>query len=226
MLLTVGVWTLGGCQAHRPNDSEWGQTISLSGVRGLHKVSDELYRGGQPTREGFGQLRQLGIKTVINLRTVHRDQQEIQGSGLDLVDIPMSAWSRDIDEPVLKFLQIMRDPSRTPVYVHCIFGGDRTGAMTAAYRVVIQGWSKDKAMHEMTDTTFDFHSFWANMTNYIEDMDANAMRARLGLPTDAGYVYHYRPVRPYRPENWFWGGVKWGADKLFPPKDGRKEVGP
>ena len=43
------------------------------GLPNLHQVSDTLYRGAQPTVEGMGELKKLGVKTVISLRAHHND---------------------------------------------------------------------------------------------------------------------------------------------------------
>ena len=48
--------------------AKWAERIELPGLPNLHKVSDDLYRGAQPTAEGMRQLKKIGIKTVVNLR--------------------------------------------------------------------------------------------------------------------------------------------------------------
>ena len=42
--------------------------VTAPGVPNFHKVNDGLYRGGQPSRQGFESLAKLGIKTVLDLR--------------------------------------------------------------------------------------------------------------------------------------------------------------
>ena len=49
--------------------------IDLPGCPNLCKVSNTLYRGAQPTREGFERLKKLGIKTVVSLRDHHSDEE-------------------------------------------------------------------------------------------------------------------------------------------------------
>lgn len=49
--------------------SEWAQPMELPGLSNLHKVSDDLYRGAEPTAEGVQQLKKLGLKTIIDLRS-------------------------------------------------------------------------------------------------------------------------------------------------------------
>src|SRR4051812_35022383 len=41
---------------------------SYTGLPNFHRVSANLYRGGQPGRGGLSKLAELGVKTVLNLR--------------------------------------------------------------------------------------------------------------------------------------------------------------
>ncbi len=43
-------------------------SANVQGVGNFQKIDDHVYRGAQPTREGFGSLSKLGIQTVIDLR--------------------------------------------------------------------------------------------------------------------------------------------------------------
>src|SRR5437588_10703335 len=69
------------CAQHRPSASappSYGRLSTarsyaspsddIPGLPNFAKVSDGLYRGAQPTREGFVALKQMGVKTVIDLR--------------------------------------------------------------------------------------------------------------------------------------------------------------
>jgi len=150
--------------------NKWAERIELPGLPNLHKVSDDLYRGAQPTAEGMKQLEKLGVKTVVNLQSLHSDRDEIKGTGLTYEHINMTPLSIE-DKDVIRFLQIVTDGSRTPVFVHCQHGADRTGTMCAIYRIVVQGWTKDEAVEEMTEGGFGFHSIWQNLPDYIRKMN-------------------------------------------------------
>ena len=160
--------------------AEWAQPIEKPGLPNLHKVSDDLYRGGQPDAEGFRQLKAMGIKTVLDLRAGHSDREALGDTGLASEHISMNAWHAE-DEDVVAFLKIVTDKSRTPVFVHCQFGADRTGAACAAYRVVVCGWSKDEAIREMTEGGFHFHKTWQNLVRYIRGMDVEKLKRKAGL---------------------------------------------
>jgi protein tyrosine/serine phosphatase len=159
---------------------KWAEPIALSGLPNLHKVSKDLYRGAQPTAEGMKQLEKIGIKTVINLRYMHSDRDEIKGTALSYEQINMTTLNIE-DKDVIRFLRVVTDPNRTPVFVHCQHGADRTGTMCAIYRIIIQGWSKDEAIEEMTKGGFGFHSIWRNLPNYVRKLDVQDIKNRASL---------------------------------------------
>lgn len=146
----------------------------------LHKVTDSLYRGAQPDKDGFVGIERLGIKTVVNLRLAHSDRDELAGTSLAYERIAAEPWDIDEDE-VVRFLKIATDPVRAPVFVHCARGADRTGAMCAIYRVVVQGWSRQDAIDEMTHGGFGYHAVFSNLVDYIREMDAEKLRASVNV---------------------------------------------
>ena len=160
--------------------NKWAERIELPGLPNLHKVSDDLYRGAQPTAEGMKQLKKLGIKTVVNLRSLHSDRDDIKDTALAYEHINMTTWNTE-DKDVIRFLQIVTDSNCTPVFVHCQHGADRTGTMCAIYRITIQGWSKNEAVEEMTKGGFGFHSIWQNLSDFIRKLDVEEIKRRAGL---------------------------------------------
>jgi hypothetical protein len=53
--------------------------------------------------------------------------------------------------------------------------------MTAIYRVVVEGWSKEDAIREMEDGGFGFHRIWGNLPEWIRDLDVDAIRDEAGI---------------------------------------------
>jgi len=164
--------------------STWAQPIERPGLPNLHKVSDDLYRGAQPTAEGVEQLRGLGVKTIINLRDGDTDKGLSIPPGMAYELIPMTAWHPK-DPDVVQFLRVVSDESRLPAFVHCRRGADRTGMMVAIYRVAIQGWDKEQAIAEMTEGGFGFYSGWQNLVRYIRDVDIDAIKRQAGVKESA-----------------------------------------
>lgn len=167
-------------ETKQETQKKFAQAIDLPGVPNLHKVSDDLYRGAQPSNEGMRQLEKLGIKTVVNLRSIHSDRDEIENTGLSYEHIRMVLWNTR-DEDVVRFLKIVTDSNNTPVFVHCQFGADRTGMTCAIYRIAVEGWNKNEAIEEMTKGGFGFHSIFKNLVDYIQVLDIGKIRHAAGL---------------------------------------------
>jgi protein tyrosine phosphatase (PTP) superfamily phosphohydrolase (DUF442 family) len=153
--------------------------FDLGGCPNLCKVSETLYRGAQPTREGFENLKKLGIKTVVSLRDHHSDEELLEGIGLSYIPISTDTWDISF-EKVAAFLQVAIDPDASPVFVHCQHGADRTGVMVASYRVAVQGWEKTRAIREMTHGGFGYHPLWVKLPDVVRSLDVEYLKALIG----------------------------------------------
>jgi protein tyrosine phosphatase (PTP) superfamily phosphohydrolase (DUF442 family) len=160
--------------------ANWAVKLDRPGLPNLHKVNDGLYRGAQPTAEGIRELEKLGVKTIICLRDNHSDKEILGQSKIAYVYIPVKTWSPTEDQ-VIRFLQIIADKNRGPVFVHCKHGADRTGTMCAIYRVAVDGWTKRQAIDEMTTGGFGFHSIWTNLPKFVESLDVEKVKKKAGL---------------------------------------------
>ena len=165
-----------------PAAEPWAEPMGAAGLTNLHRVSAGLYRGAQPTAEGFRQLKAMGVRTVVNLRSFSSDRDGIAETALAYEHIYSKAWHIEAKE-VVRFLQIVTDPARTPVFVHCKHGSDRTGTMCALYRVAVQGWPKEAAIEEMTRGGFGFHETFDNLPEFIRDLDIEDIKRRAAPTT-------------------------------------------
>ena len=164
--------------ADRP--AHWAEPLDFDGLPNLHRVTNDLYRSAQPTREGMQNLRDMGVETVVNLRSFRSDRYRLDGLGLAYEHIYMKAW-RPEEKEVIRFLQIVTNPKRTPVLVHCRHGADRTGTMCVLYRRIVEGWSLDDAITEMRQGGFGFHRVWRNLPAWLERLDMDAIVAAAGV---------------------------------------------
>jgi protein tyrosine phosphatase (PTP) superfamily phosphohydrolase (DUF442 family) len=168
-----------GAEPATNRPAQWAQPVTLDGVPNFHKVSDGLYRSAQPTAQGMVNLKRLGVRTVVNLRSFNSDTDELGTTGLGHERIYMKAWHPERKE-VVQFLRIATDTNRLPVLVHCQHGADRTGTMCALYRVVVQGWTKEDALREMRDGGFGFHEVWKNLPDWIDALDIPTIKKEIG----------------------------------------------
>ena len=160
----------------------WATPLQKDGLPNLHLVAPNIYRGAQPLPEGFTSLKAIGVKTIINFRRFHSDEDEIKKAGIEgefqYKDIPMNTWDMT-DERAALFLQIVEDENNLPVFYHCQHGADRTGTMTAVYRIAHQGWTKKAALDEMVNGGFGYHAVWTNLIKYLEGFDTARVRNTL-----------------------------------------------
>lgn len=148
---------------------EQARRIEVRGVENVGLVAPGIYRGSAPDAKGLDSLKALGIKTVVNLRHYHGSTEEklCRERGLDYVRIVLESSDAPSDEDVRRFVEIVTDEQRQPVYFHCWRGKDRTGAMCAAYRIAVEGWSLADARHEME--AFGFYPGWRDLWNWVAD---------------------------------------------------------
>jgi protein tyrosine/serine phosphatase len=135
------------------------------------KVSDQFYRGAQPLEGGIKKLSEIGIKTVINLRGMddqtRGEQKDAEDAGLRYFNIPMPGLSAPSDEQVAQVIAIIKNPEYQPVFIHCKRGSDRTGTITAIYRISLDGWTADKAIAEARKLGMSWMEF--GMRGYISN---------------------------------------------------------
>jgi protein tyrosine phosphatase (PTP) superfamily phosphohydrolase (DUF442 family) len=173
--------SLGSALAASPfsRPGEWATPVSDAGIENLYRVETNLFRSAVPTSAGFQKLTQMGVKTVLDLRGGDGDKAAA-GASLKLFHVPMSAWGLHNDR-VLQALRIVADPQNRPLLIHCQHGADRTGAIVALYRVVVQGWSKERAIREMNEGGYHHNSFFRNLDQYVLAADVAALRKQLGI---------------------------------------------
>ena len=162
----------------------WAEPISLEGVPNLHRISPGLYRSEQPTALGMKNLEKLGIRTVINLRFFNNDRKEVAGTLLRTERVKILTWDID-DQQVVEVMRMLRDPQNGPFLIHCQHGADRTGLMSAMYRILEQGWSVDDALAELTGGGYGYHSMWSNILKYVRSADIEKLRAAIGAPAQS-----------------------------------------
>jgi tyrosine-protein phosphatase SIW14 len=137
---------------------------NAAGVPNFHQVNDHVYRGAQPTGQGFQSLAKLGVKTVIDLREAGdrsiSESKLVEAAGMRYITIPFQGMSAPSPSNVAKVLALFDDASAGPVFVHCRRGADRTGTVVACYRIAHDHWDNQKALQEAELHLAFFHEQW------------------------------------------------------------------
>lgn len=139
--------------------------FGLNGVANAGMLSPCVFRGNQPTAEGYQTLSRLGIRTVINLRSRHGEKAAVEAAGMRSIEFPLAMAERISTADIRKIVRAMADPANQPVFVHCALGRDRTGVVVAAYRMEVEGWSRIDAEQEMQ--AFGFNDAWIHLTRLV-----------------------------------------------------------
>jgi tyrosine-protein phosphatase SIW14 len=152
----------------------WCQTDKeLRGLPNFGRVTENLYRGGQPTSDGFNTLHATGVGIDVNLREnrseVATEKRQVESLGIKYVEIPWSASHEPSSAQIVEFLDLVRANPNTKIFVHCRRGADRTGVMIASYRIAVQHQSVADAVSEMHRYHYDW-LFRSQLKRYIESL--------------------------------------------------------
>jgi protein tyrosine/serine phosphatase len=142
-------------------------------------VSHHIYRGGQPSPDGWKALQTLGVKTVIRLdfpAEGANDEEQAKNLGMTVADASGSPSTfsdkakAPTPEKIRLAVEMLGDKSLQPIYVHCLHGQDRTGLIVGLHRVLHDHYSKEEAYKEMLD--YGFHQGWfPGLDKVWEDFD-------------------------------------------------------
>jgi len=163
--------------------AQWAEPVALEGVPNLHRLTPMLYRSEQPTALGMKNLEKLGIRTVINLRAFNNDDERVKGTSLRTERIRIFTWHVG-DKHVIEVMRMLKDSANGPFLIHCQHGADRTGLMSAMYRILEQGWTPDDALKELIDGGYGYHSMWKNIVNYVRSADVSRLREAIAAASD------------------------------------------
>jgi protein tyrosine/serine phosphatase len=127
-------------------------------IKNFGCINETFYRGAQPKERDYAALAAMGVKTVIDLQRngPEGERSLVEAQGMKFHRIPMSDSSQPAAGQAELFLKIVNDPANQPVFVHCMGGRHRTGAMSAIYRITHDGWSADQAYLEMKRYDFEY----------------------------------------------------------------------
>lgn len=165
-------------------------------VTHLARINDHIYRGKQPNPQGYAELSQMRIKTVLDLRGgrfhVPRERKRVEAAGMQYISTRLSGIWAPKDEQVSEILGILENQQLWPIFVHCWRGDDRVGLVIACYRMAHDHWSNEQALAEARD--LGLNHFEVLLRRYIRKFDparvggvsgaSNPIRDRdLALPT-------------------------------------------
>jgi tyrosine-protein phosphatase SIW14 len=160
----------------------------VQGIHNFYKVDEHVYRGAQPTDEGFQYLAKIGVKTVIDLRGAGEGRRNeasvVTAAGMKYINVPMTGLTAPSEAEITKILGILEDGTTGPVFVHCQRGADRTGAVIASYRIEHDGWDNARALKEAMANGMSF--FQLPRQSFIRNFQARTIEAKTAPAAEPG----------------------------------------
>jgi len=148
--------------------------IETSLFNNLYKLNDSLYRSEQPDSLDKELLQQLGIKSILNLRRYHIDEDFLGKNHFSLYHVKMFAFCIT-NKKIADAMQVIVSAPK-PLLIHCKHGSDRTGAVIAMYRILFGNWTKQEALDELKNRQFGFHRIFINIPCYIKKVKLEKVR--------------------------------------------------
>jgi uncharacterized protein (TIGR01244 family) len=128
-------------------------TETVPGVTNFARVETTVACAGATKPEALAQIKQMGFKSVINLRLPSEAGAELdaeaaaaQAAGIKYVHLPFDTANPDA-AVVDKFLAVIADPATQPAFIHCA-SGNRAAAFWFIKRVLVDRWTAERAMQE------------------------------------------------------------------------------
>jgi hypothetical protein len=142
------------------------------GVPNLAQVEPGVWRGGQPTEQGWAYLRSLGITNVVKLNT-ENDASDAPAKklGMTIYAAPISLRAQ-LGAEQINAKDLEKALATVPAkgtYIHCEHGQDRTGLFVAMWRVEKDGWTKPQAEKEMIE--HGFHKILRGLWDFWQGWD-------------------------------------------------------
>jgi len=125
----------------------------IPGISTFAQIESTIACGGATTPEAIREIRNMGFKSVINVRLasepgamVEEEGAVARAAGLHYIHLPFDAQAPD-PKLIDNFIAAVTAPANSPAYVHCAAGG-RAAALWMVKRIKGDGWPVQRALAE------------------------------------------------------------------------------
>ncbi|CUJ16633.1 phosphatase domain-containing putative toxin [Cognatishimia activa] len=141
------------------------------------EIAPGIYRSNHPNHARFETYRDLGVKTVLNLRgkTHHAhyyfEEESCAELGMELIDIPLRARAAPQKDLLLQTLDVLEKLDQ-PTLMHCKSGADRTGLVSAMYLLHILNKPVSEARKMLSVRFLHLNFTKTGILDYVIDLYA------------------------------------------------------
>jgi uncharacterized protein (TIGR01244 family) len=128
---------------------------TIPGATNVTRVDATIACAGATSPEAFADIKQRGFVSIVNLRREQEPGADIPAAreaaaktGLTFIHIPVDGANPD-PAAADAFIKAVTNPAHQPVFVHCA-SANRVAAMWLIKRVVVDGWTVERALDEAT----------------------------------------------------------------------------
>ncbi|MCU0252598.1 MAG: prolyl oligopeptidase family serine peptidase [Vicinamibacterales bacterium] len=126
----------------------------FAGITNFAPIDDAFACAGAFKAEAAAELKRRGYVTVVNFRkaseegaAVEAEKAALEAAGLKYIAIPWARTDADVKPALDAFLAAVKDPANRPMFFHCA-SANRASVFWAIKRVMVDGWTKEKALAE------------------------------------------------------------------------------
>lgn len=143
-LVSVFVWS---CSDQAADQSAIGQLE----IKNISQPETNIFASGQPTKEAFNSLAELGIEHVINLRPASEmkwdEAGHVESLGIKYYSIPVAGAAGITLENATLLKETLNTIGDSPTLVHCA-SSNRVGALIALAAGAKDGADAEAAINE------------------------------------------------------------------------------
>lgn len=124
--------------------------------KNFRSIDGKMWRGNQPSPNRLREMKEMGFKTILNLRGFqtgrhyyeleHHTCREI---GLDIVDLPWGSREAPFVERIEQLIEVFNS-IEYPAFMHCKSGADRAGIVAVFYRLLHEGVPFEEAVDQLS----------------------------------------------------------------------------
>jgi protein tyrosine phosphatase (PTP) superfamily phosphohydrolase (DUF442 family) len=144
------------------------------------EVAPGVYRSNQPDHARLSKLRDMGIRTIVNLRGTPRqshylfEEESCAALGLTMVNLHLNARRAAPRSELLALIETLRTAEK-PLLVHCKSGADRAGLAAAIHLLAVEERSLAEARRQLGPAYIHFRWSRTGICDHLLD----AYEARL-----------------------------------------------